>query len=395
MGPPRRGNYTIFMGLVVLALLGFAALAIDSTMITMAELQAQATADAASHAALVMYRNSEDADRTADATAAAHHIVSRNSVALGTANLDGVEYGGFRFDTRTFCPGGCSGLGHINAVRVSLSRENTNAINLVLAPLFGIYTHDVRAEAVTSQQQRAIMLIQDWSGSMFTGKVPQAIDNSREATWGFYQYLSDHPQDGDMLGLAGYAQLGVLEDGFGTEFPTDPSWAQLTVNEGAGNKAYLEEKIRGICNSEDGCPDPDPFGISTAADHHPLEDDIGACTNPEIAIRQAMHQLTTKTDITFFRGIVLFSDGVFNCNTDGSWNSGQANDRAIDAVDEAWNVHGINVWTILLSSGGSVNPSAMANLVRGAGFAQVGNDQTELLNMYLEVARSLPTALVK
>ena len=52
----RRGNYSMLMGLLVWIVIGFSAFSVDIALITMAELQAQATADAASHAALVAFR---------------------------------------------------------------------------------------------------------------------------------------------------------------------------------------------------------------------------------------------------------------------------------------------------------------------------------------------------
>ena len=58
----RRGNYAMMMGGLLIVIVGFAAFSVDIGLITMSELQAQATADAASHAALVMFRETHDYD---------------------------------------------------------------------------------------------------------------------------------------------------------------------------------------------------------------------------------------------------------------------------------------------------------------------------------------------
>ena len=87
----RRGNYSIIMGGTIITTLGFAALAVDISLITMAELQCQGAADAASHAALVAYRNSAGIDPVGDGTAAANFMVDRNPVAFVEGDLDAVD----------------------------------------------------------------------------------------------------------------------------------------------------------------------------------------------------------------------------------------------------------------------------------------------------------------
>ena len=378
--------------------LGFAALAVDISLITMSELQAQATADSASHAALVAMRHSILVDPTEDARAAAAFMVARNQVGLGTADLDAVRFGAYDRLNDTFCEN-CSD-GYINAVQVELSREGGNAVNLLLAPIFGVMTHDVDADAITAQQERAIMLVQDFSCSMEEGAYPRPIDVSRYANHLFYEYMVRNAQQGDMLGATGYAEWAPSEGGgratsvegsaeyWNADAPPDP-WGRLTLLDTAANLTYMRDRIAAICSPTHGCP-LDALTYTTTEMIPPIQDidaegGIGRCTNPQIGMLQAVKQLAENTDSTYFRGMVVMSDGKFNCQ---GGNSG-----AISAANLAYDVHDVSIWTIGYSAG-SLDADMMRAITRGFGFFQSSPDVADLPQMYATVAESLPTAIV-
>ncbi|MBX2802623.1 MAG: hypothetical protein KTR31_33395 [Myxococcales bacterium] len=383
---PRRGNYSMLMGVFIFTILGFCALALDISLITMAEQQAQATADAAAHAALIAYKSNRDDDPDQAAVDAADFMINVNPVAMGIATRDAVRLGTYT-PANGFCEG-CSAIGNVNAVEVTLSRQGNNAVDLLLAPMFGVNTHDVTASALTAQQQRALMLVQDFSCSMnasysqWTNGDPAAIDLSRQANFLFLEYLITFPQEGDMLGLSGYAQYGAKEGGGSTLDMNDPPWAQLSVIE--DDLPYLTGKFAGICDTWYGCPDG-MDGYTSSSMDHPEGGDIGWCTNPSIAMLQAVTQLANGTDETFFRGMVVMSDGVFNC--------GGGNSAADDAADLAYDDYDIHIWTILFSNG-SINPTQMQSMVRGLGFFQNSPSASDLPDMYQNVAESLPMVMV-
>ena len=56
----RRGSYAILVALLLIVLLGFAALAIDLSYLRLARMQAQNAADAGAHAALMELRKTRD-----------------------------------------------------------------------------------------------------------------------------------------------------------------------------------------------------------------------------------------------------------------------------------------------------------------------------------------------
>jgi Flp pilus assembly protein TadG len=428
----RRGNYSLLMGVASLVVVGFAAFAVDISLITMSQLQVQATADAASHAALIAFHENLN---TGEGDIAVNFIRNVNPVGLGTADIDSIEYGQWDFAQHpgTFTNGLVRG--NANAVRVRLSRQGTNAVDLLLAPILGVTTHDVRATSVTAQQQRAVMLIQDMSCSMMTGEAndtDSAINISRLATLEFLEFIDNRPQKGDMLGLATFAQVaGNPPAGphpWGNR-PNDP-WLSLLLVE--DNLPLITERINGICDTGvPGATDlgpPGPLGDNCLITGVPSPHvasfpfcggglcdfpaaDIGTCTNPAPAIRQAIDQLDTAADEGYFRGIVLMSDGLPTC-TAGSGqinaaNAAAASADANNAANEAQSL-GISIWTVVFHNG-NFDPAFMGcdptdadgdgvpdnrGLTRGIGFCQSSPDAADLPNMYRQVAESLPTAFV-
>src|SRR5262245_10019433 len=306
----QRGNYALMMGGLLFVIVAFAAFSVDIGLITMSELQSQATADAASHAALVKFRDihsygGDTVAAIAGGTAAAQWIIDHNEVGLGHAQIDSgyPTYGTYDYSTHLYQPGVWSS-GGANAVQVELSRKDANAVDLILAPLLGVATHDVDADSVTAQQRRAVMIVQDMSCSMMDGAASGpgtgAIHVAREANRGFLDYLNNHPIDGDMLGFSLFAQYTVKETGAATNTLTTTSWAQL--REIKLNYAYLNGKVNGICSTSPWsyCPTGGPMPSKS----------IGTCTNQGVGMGQAINQLVTRTDATFFRGMIVSSDGL-------------------------------------------------------------------------------------
>ena len=94
----RRGSYAIMVALLMIVLLGFAALAIDLSYLRLARLQAQNAADAGAHAALTEFRVTRDEDA---ARARAVQIVNLNRVAGDPAVTQNNEKHFLVFQTKT------------------------------------------------------------------------------------------------------------------------------------------------------------------------------------------------------------------------------------------------------------------------------------------------------
>lgn len=369
----RRGNYSALMFSLLQVVVGFGALSVDISLITMADLQAQATSDAAAHAALIAFH--EDL-KEADADAAAKFIVDHNPVGLGIADLDSVEIGQWDYATSSFAAGLVDGNG--NAARARVSRKGANAVDLLLAPILGVHTANVDGESVTAQQMRAIMLVVDMSCSMMYAP-GTAIQDSRAGAIAFLDYIADRPQNGDMFGMAMFAQFGVLPASLGAPWRTLDANTEpwLPLDSIAAQKAVMYAGLDGICNTlyATSC------GIAGAP--HPRSSDIGEFTYPGIALEQARLQLVNKTSTSYFRGIVFMSDGLPNVGAIS----------AASAVNSAW-ADDINVWSIVFHNG-KFDAAFMNDLVRGIGFSQVSPSSADLPAMYEQVAASLPTAFVR
>jgi len=397
----RRGNYAIMMGVLVWIVVGFAAFSVDISLITMSELEGQATADASSHAALVGFRENYS---TAAGNSAAQFMVSYNKVGMGTAIIEpGYPiYGQYDFALKTFSPG-LAPDGSANAVKVRISRKNANTVKLLLAPMYpiGVPSHDVIAESITAQQQRAIEIVIDMSCSMMGTSSTSAVNVNRLANLGFLDYMVAHPQTGDMLGLTFFAQwaatapTSALKSGSHTNANNSIPWQPLKLIK--TDQSNIRDRMNGICNTNKSStatgqtlcpagwhPSDGTWGTSANA--------IDSCTNPEPALAQAIYQLTTYTTTTYFRGLILFTDGEPNCNTSGGGTVADASNRAYNQANIAWN-NDISIWSILYHNG-TFDPSFNQNMVRGIGFSQVSPNASDLPAMFAEVAQSLPTALV-
>jgi hypothetical protein len=116
-----RGNYSMLMGFSVVGLLGFGALGVDISYLAASNAQAQAISDAASHAALLAYQNSDDRStgaRMAQGRAAARWVVDNNFVGDAPGEMQGLSFGVFNPHNGGFRDGGEPA----NAVRVRVGR---------------------------------------------------------------------------------------------------------------------------------------------------------------------------------------------------------------------------------------------------------------------------------
>ncbi len=387
----QRGSYAFLSGLMITTLVGLSAFSVDVSLITMAELQAQATADAASHAALVAYRTSGGAAAgQAAGLNAATWITGKDKVAMGVANLDSVDFGSWNYTANAYqTPSNA-----VNAARARVSRTqaNGNGVELLLAPILGVTHYDVTAEAITAEQLRAMMLVMDMScsmmpgGSALGGNTP--VNLGRQANMGFYNYMVNNPISGDQIGLSMFAQFANTYNGTGgarvnaaIPAPGETPWLPLTLI--AGNQAMIAQRINGICNTGAAYNSQ-----CVAGANHPTTATLGSSTNHAPAMYQAINELSdvAKVNATYFKGMLVFSDGLPN--------PGGLAPNGVAAANLAWS-RDIYIWTVYYAQqAGGV--AYMQSLVRGAptAFAQTTQNAADLPALYQAVAKSLPTALV-
>lgn len=168
----RRGNYSMMLAIVIIAMLGFGALAIDIAYMRLAQAQAQDIADAASQAALIVLRQTGE---TSQAEAAANRIIQSNHVAGEPPTMTSIDFGNWD-DTvadPTFTTGGAAAP---NAVRVTVGREGSDGVSYMLARIFGKDRFDVNASAVSATRSFQIAFVLDITGSWHENKFADARD---------------------------------------------------------------------------------------------------------------------------------------------------------------------------------------------------------------------------
>ena len=202
----RRGSYAILVALLLVVLLGFAALAIDMSYIRLARLQAQNAADAGAHAALTELRLTRDQDA---ARSRAEQIVNLNAIAGDAAVIDpaaDVTFGGWDFEGHSFDPD----ADFVNAVEVVVRREADapgGSVPLMLARIWGADAADVRSNgsSVGALRTREMMIVLDVTGS-FRDEIGQA----REATLTLLESINSNGFPADKLGMVTFVGAAEL-----------------------------------------------------------------------------------------------------------------------------------------------------------------------------------------
>jgi len=341
----RRGNYSMMMGFSVVAILGFGALGIDISYIAMASTQAAAVSDAASHAALLTFRQApgDEASRKAQGVTAAEWVVDNNDVGFGApGSLDSLDYGVFNSGSGTFN----SGATPANAARAQVTRTGGNGLELMLAPIIGINTANVDQSGTTVANPREIMVVVDRSCSMNWGSPLTGQQGTDLALEAFSEYMVDHQVPLDRIGATWFNAGGGWMD----------SLKYIDGNEGAILATWASWNTWSMWGS----------------------------TDQRDGIIPAHNALKSSGNDLSFKAIIVISDG----NPNPSDLSGPF----LSATANAW-ADGIHVWTVAFGS--SINDSLMEAATKGLGTYEKTPDSTGLSAVMLKIAESIPVALVE
>lgn len=402
----RRGNYMMTMPFFIPVLVGFAALSIDISYINMSHTQAQHVADAASHAALVGYRAT---NQTSTGDAAAQWIIDNNKVGNGPAKLaQPIEYGEWDFSSMTLD----TSSQYINGARAQIARNkiNSNALDLFFAPILGYPEADITTMGVTAGRTRQIMLVQDVSCS-FGGN---DIKNSRDANVAFLDYLDAHPYPRDMIGMTLF--------GGRAWYPPVYNLSLVETHYSAMRNEFLAVDICSAMPSYmHGTPDPH------------------CSTTQARGIILAREQFQKFGDPREFKAIVIISDGEPNVGLKSGENNGSS--MSIRAANQVWGrdkddndmrtwnyeaygcrdkndpVHpnyldgatgsskcqnrwdytffegDVHMWSVFFNEGGGNENWMKNNMVKGLGRPYATTDSDELSQIMVEIASSIPVVL--
>ncbi len=150
----QHGSVMIIAALAMLALAGFAGLAIDGSSLYFLKARLQATADTAALAAVTRLPNETQALATAMEYSGKNMLAAEHGQVL--ANAD-VAVGNWNGGTQTFTPGG----NPVNAVSVTTRRAtaNDNAAIPNFLSLFGIESVDITAQAVSAAIENTLCIL--------------------------------------------------------------------------------------------------------------------------------------------------------------------------------------------------------------------------------------------
>ena len=116
--------------------------------------------------------------------------------------------------------------------------------------------------------------------------------------------------------------------------------------------------------------------------------DIGTCTNPGPAVWMAIDELTGRSsDPLSFKGIVVISDGMPTC--------GDGANGLLRATEAAWRDRGIHVWTVAYDGSDGIDAGLMREAAKGMGTYQETPDQDALAGIMVDIAKSIPIAMVE
>jgi hypothetical protein len=384
----RRGSYAIMVALLLIVMLGFAALAIDLSYLRLARLQAQNAADAGAHAALIELRTTRDQSA---ARARAAQIVNLNHIAGDLAVIDpaaDVAFGGWDFPTHTFDPG----ADYVNAVEVTVRREADapgGSVPLMLAQIFGASEADARSNgsSVGALRSREIFIVQD-----VTSSFRDEIHQGQMADLTLLDFINENGFPGDRIGMVTF--VGAAE-----------VWTDL--QRVAPNYTSIRSQWETLdwCNRNYG-PWATPHWAEFFHDAPQMigcnEGTLGVWysdsgTSQGSGLQLAIDQLTDTdtTESTALKTIVLISDGKAQCVPEGTGCDDELAAYGLAEADRAEGSH-ISIFSVSFNETYNADQSAyLSSLTRGYGTFYETPDASELPSILAEIAASIPISIVQ
>ncbi len=147
----RRGSILVLSAFMMVFLVGFVALAVDTGMIALARTQLQCAADAGALAAADALGGDMTAAQTAAQTFAQDNVAGGAAVSVTPAS--DIVFGTWSNSSLTFTPLTGTAISGANAVQVTcrLANSRGDALQLFFAPLFGLKHVDVSATAIATK----------------------------------------------------------------------------------------------------------------------------------------------------------------------------------------------------------------------------------------------------
>lgn len=366
----RRGNYASFVSLMLMMLLGFAAVAIDGAMVMVSDMQAQFVADAGAHAGAMVFARTGDQDAARDAAATVMELNYVNGEAVDVDEAVDIDFGGFNWYTRAYE----ADAPYTNAIRTTVRRTWSSPggpLDLHIGPVLGADLAYAQAfgEAVGAVRPRQVLVLQD-----LTSDWDDANDAMRWAKYGdvaLLQWMHHHGWPGDEIGMITFAGQAELF----TEF-TDIRFENLDVRD--------QWHTLDICNDGPGNPRP----------HLIRCDQGGGGTDHADALELALDTFDDANPTTV-KVAVLITNDVAHCNSSsGSCGPNRVTDAELAAA--ALDAAGVHTYVLSYNpSGDSAQTAWLSTLTTGDGTFVEITDPTRIRTELEGFASNVSSMLVK
>ncbi len=367
----RRGSYAIAAAALIVVLLGFGVLVIDTAYIRLVRMQAQNAADAAALAALTQFDRTHD---QAAAEAAAQELIDRNYVGgPGTGADRDIEWGSWDYE------GNFDPNGQVNAVRIHVGRQ---PLPLLLMPLFGVDESQAGSgSGLAAVRPVDVMIVQDITGS-FRDEIGDAV----QADLCLLDILNQRGSP--------FVRVGMTTFTGGAEVYT-PLTTVVDNYDG----------IRDAWSQVDWCSKPgihenDMLPCATASEAAPSTGTDGTSQGDGILV--AREHMLAESNPRATKVMIVLSDGIPQCYPyNPTWCREARKDAGIEQADLTWNdadpldPDNIHIYSVFLNrSGNAAQAAYMESLVRGDGIAYDTPSSSELAELLETIARRIPPVLV-
>ncbi|MFT6142722.1 MAG: hypothetical protein ACJAZO_003086 [Myxococcota bacterium] len=406
----RRGNYAVLFVLAIPVVLGFGALAVDTSFIRLSQSQTQDVADAASQAALVELRRTGS---TALAREAALAVVDLNIIAGAAGTLKDLEFGVWDED------GSSDGdrllpADDPNAVRATVAREGGQAIPLFLAKIWGYNSFTVERNATSASRKLQVVLVMDITNSWS----PRNFDNARIAAMEFFDTIADSHGPDDQIGMSLFSNRFGWEFTPLTGFDDDATVASMRADwdglRTASKAGEMQSGWPSRCSQNSGA-NQNNFAAPSVGGCFPnmpreYRDEPG--TDHSTGMQMAYTMFDDGFDTTAFRVMLVLTDGQpanlrnpgvareLDGYTETRWREylGPAPRSAADIrtesvaiAQEMWD--DLNVHTYVVSF--KQDDAFMRSMAQGQGYFIRTDNSNALVPIFRDIANSLPLALVE
>ena len=390
-------------------LLALGALAIDVAYMRLAQAQAQDIADAASVAGLWALRSTGD---EAEATAAAQAVVSRNVVGGVPASLASIEVGDWSREDEDLVVGADSP----NAVRVRVSRTGDDGLPLFLGSLFGPDRVDVAGQATAAARNLQVVIVFDITNSWNRPDFYYA----RDAAMAFYETIERSHGPDDQIGMTVFTGRYAWEftpfidlDTAEASGAVSSQWSAMETASKAGTPNASSSKGCSVYGRRSSNRDNfnNPSGGCFPDMPREWLDEPG--TDHTIGLEMARQMFEDDDDDTSYRAIVVLTDGFpsgtsasnFQDRDDEGWTetrwselravvphtTSQIRSESVDLTEDMWDDLEVHTWVVSFVA----DEAFMENMTQGDGYYVNTSDSETLVDIFEDIAESLPLALVE